>query len=262
MRCATVSVIDRGQGIPREELGKLFQPFQRLSVRPTAGETSTGLGLAITRNIIWAHAGDVQVESEQGRGSTFRMLLPLPTLNTLVEQGKALQQQQPQEQGRRSSTTGFTRRPPAKVSFNVLVADDNAINLRLLTLILKRQGHAVWTAKDGQEALDLFLELGAHEHFHILLIDEEMPHMCGAELIGHIRQHEAELGLPRIPLVSASGHADSEHKRAILEAGADDVCPKPFSAAGLLDVVERLAARYYLDRLAALPMMDHGEGRA
>lgn len=73
---ALVEVIDQGQGIPSSELRKLFQPFGRTSVRPTEGESSTGLGLAIGRRLVEAHGGRLEVESEPGRGSLFRARLP------------------------------------------------------------------------------------------------------------------------------------------------------------------------------------------
>ena len=73
---AVVSVIDEGQGIPPEEFPRLFHAFSRTSVQPTAGEPSTGLGLAICKKIILAHGGRIWVESAPGRGSTFRFTLP------------------------------------------------------------------------------------------------------------------------------------------------------------------------------------------
>jgi len=70
------SVTDEGPGIPREEQHLLFSEFHRLSIRPTDGETSTGLGLAIAKKIIEAHNGRIEVETREGMGSTFRLLLP------------------------------------------------------------------------------------------------------------------------------------------------------------------------------------------
>ena len=76
---AVISVKDQGQGIPANEIDKLFKPFQRTSVRSTGGEDSTGLGLAIVRKIVMGHQGQVWVESEVGKGSTFYVALPLLT---------------------------------------------------------------------------------------------------------------------------------------------------------------------------------------
>jgi signal transduction histidine kinase len=75
----TVSVADNGQGIPYTEQKLLFKPFEKLSVKSTAGEHSTGLGLSIVRNIIVAHGGKIWVKSEEGRGSTFYFSLPSQT---------------------------------------------------------------------------------------------------------------------------------------------------------------------------------------
>ena len=72
-----ISVIDQGQGIPTEELGKLFEPFEKTSVRATGGEKSTGLGLAIVKKIIEGHQGKIWTESEVGKGSKFHFTLPL-----------------------------------------------------------------------------------------------------------------------------------------------------------------------------------------
>jgi signal transduction histidine kinase len=72
-----ISVADQGQGIPREEMSKMFQYFGRTNVLPTAGEKSTGLGLAIAKRMVEAHGGKIGVESEPGKGSTFTFTLPL-----------------------------------------------------------------------------------------------------------------------------------------------------------------------------------------
>jgi signal transduction histidine kinase len=71
-----VEVRDQGKGIPAKEIGRLFHLYQKTSVRPTGGEQSTGLGLAIARQIVEAHGGKVGVESKVGRGSTFHFTLP------------------------------------------------------------------------------------------------------------------------------------------------------------------------------------------
>ncbi len=72
-----MSVADGGQGIPAEDLAKLFQEFGKTSVRPTKGESSFGLGLAIARRMVEAHGGRIWADSEAGAGSTFYFTLPL-----------------------------------------------------------------------------------------------------------------------------------------------------------------------------------------
>ena len=69
-------IIDQGAGIPDDELPKLFGEFQRLSTQPTAGESSTGLGLSIAKKIAMAHNGDIEVSSRKNEGSTFSLILP------------------------------------------------------------------------------------------------------------------------------------------------------------------------------------------
>ena len=73
-----ISVHDTGQGIPSSEMNKLFKPFQKMSVKTTSGESSTGLGLVIVRKIIEAHHGKVWAESHLNIGTTFSISLPLP----------------------------------------------------------------------------------------------------------------------------------------------------------------------------------------
>jgi signal transduction histidine kinase len=75
-KSVVVSISDRGQGIPQNELEKLFKPFQKTSVKSTGGEKSTGLGLMIVKKIITGHHGEIWVESQEGKGSTFNFSLP------------------------------------------------------------------------------------------------------------------------------------------------------------------------------------------
>ena len=72
-----ISVADQGPGIPSEDIDKLFGTFQKLSVQPTAGEKSTGLGLSIVKQIVNAHGGEITVDSKVGKGSVFTVRIPV-----------------------------------------------------------------------------------------------------------------------------------------------------------------------------------------
>jgi len=76
-----ITVTDQGPGIPSEDLGRLFDTFEKLSAQPTGGEKSTGLGLSIVKNIVDAHGGEIEVDSEVGRGTTFIVHLPVESAN-------------------------------------------------------------------------------------------------------------------------------------------------------------------------------------
>jgi hypothetical protein len=83
---AVVSVQDQGQGIPADELDKLFKPFSRTTVKSTSGEKSSGLGLAIARRIATEHSGKLWVESAVGQGTTFYLALPLLTKEEITNE--------------------------------------------------------------------------------------------------------------------------------------------------------------------------------
>jgi signal transduction histidine kinase len=78
------AVRDQGQGIPAHELDKLFEPFQKMSVKGTVGEKSTGLGLSIVKKIVQGHGGEIWVESQVGIGTTFFVSLPRPSEGSVV----------------------------------------------------------------------------------------------------------------------------------------------------------------------------------
>ncbi len=80
-RILDIAVTDQGPGIPSEDLDRLFDTFEKLSAQPTGGEKSTGLGLSIVKSIVDAHGGEIEVDSEVGRGTTFIVHLPVESAN-------------------------------------------------------------------------------------------------------------------------------------------------------------------------------------
>ncbi|HEY0005556.1 MAG TPA: ATP-binding protein [Pyrinomonadaceae bacterium] len=208
-----LTVSDTGAGMSQEVRSRVFDPFFT-----TKGKAGMGLGLAVSFGIIRRHEGTIEIESEVGRGSTFRIRLPLarcvqqpasqtsplvslPPLNT--ETGPAI---------RPSSPTELAR---------ILIVDDEAYVCEILRDILLSEGCEVATANGGHEGLATF-EAGA---FDAVFTDLGMPEMCGWELARAIRERDQEIP---IAVITGWGEAvGSDKQRA---AQVDWVVAKPFHA--------------------------------
>lgn len=120
---------------------------------------------------------------------------------------------------------------------NVLVADDNAINRRLMKAIIGRMGHDVIFAMDGREALEV-----SRQGCDIILMDMQMPVMDGVTSAREIRRREAAEGLPKVPIVALTATASDEVRKRCLDAGMDDYLTKPLELAKLEKILAGLVA--------------------
>lgn len=237
---AIIAVADQGPGIPKEELGRLFRPFGRTSVQSTAGEKSTGLGLAIARRIVEGHGGRIWVESEVGRGSTFRVALPMADpVDVSREPAPAMPKPCPSEAGGAALAAAFPGGP-----LRILVADDEAVSRALTKRVLERAGHHVTVVGGGEEAVAKVDQGG----FDALVLDLEMPGMGGLEAARTIRRAESRRPAEHIAILMLSGHDPAEVGASCLEAGAGACLRKPVSPKDLLAQIETLA----------LPVRDSG----
>jgi len=216
-----ISIIDQGQGIPPDDMKNLFTPFSRLSVKPTAGEGSTGLGLCIIKHIIEAHGGNIIVESTVGKGTKFKIILSL-----IATPMSRCQKNVPTEMG----TIG------SDAKMRILLADDNTITKSLVKQVLTKRGHVVDVASDGVQALDIYQRGEGKNRYDLLLIDEEMPLMNGSEVIEKIRSSDT-----LIPIISISGNATEDHKKVMRTVGANMCLPKPFQIVKLINAVEQFS---------------------
>lgn len=199
---ARVSVIDQGIGIPSREQEQLFQRFFRAGNANTRNYGGLGIGLYVSHEIVTQHGGRFEVESELGRGSTFRFILPLA-------------------------------RPlaAAAVRARILLVDDDPEILEVTGHILRDWGYAVDEARDGSTALALLR--GSRPD--LILVDLMMPVMDGWTLIQRLRDEKLALD---VPLVVFSADRDVPEKAEKLAAAAS--LRKPFALEELQDVVERL----------------------
>jgi len=208
-----IGVADTGPGIDRAQQAKLFQPFSQADSSTTRKFGGTGLGLAICRQLVRTMGGEIWVESEPGRGATFRVRVELPLASpaTAASDGPA---------------------PETDVgSLRVLVADDNAINLAVARTVLEAVGVEVLTAGDGAEALD---EL-RRSWIDLVLMDVHMPGMDGVEALVRIRA--GETGRPATPVIALTADAMAGVEADLLAHGFDAVEAKPVNPAKLIAAI-------------------------
>jgi PAS domain S-box-containing protein len=194
-----IRVRDTGTGMPDDVMDKIFEPF--FSTKEE-GE-GTGLGLSTAYSIIQSHDGFIDVDSERGRGTQFRVYLPVST-----------------DEQERPAVSGEPDGAAVGNGERVLLVDDEEFILETAREALFDAGYRVFTAERGEAALDRIEE----DEIDIVVTDLRMPEMDGFDLIRTLRARH-----PNLPIVAASGVADGRTDEA-LEAGANAFLAKPFSA--------------------------------
>jgi signal transduction histidine kinase/class 3 adenylate cyclase/CheY-like chemotaxis protein len=231
-----LEVEDNGIGIPRDQLGRIFERFVQVERRATRRHEGTGIGLALVREIVTLHGGTITVESEPGRGSTFIITLPrgAATADAIVKVEDDESVVLPVASGHTSermadvaeALEAGSRRPL------VLVVDDNADMRGYLARLLSNH-YRIILARDGVEGM----QQAAAFHPDLILTDLMMPRMSGDDLLKAVRGDDE---LCTTPVVFLTARTGSEVQVKSLEAGADDYIAKPFDENEILARVGKL----------------------
>jgi diguanylate cyclase (GGDEF)-like protein/PAS domain S-box-containing protein len=255
-QAAVLQVSDTGIGIAESELPKLFNRFYRIKGARGRSEEGTGIGLAMVLELAKLHGGIATVQSNQGKGSTFTVIVPLgrdhlpaehvsDTTQTAyaASSATAIIEEISQWTGMDGHEEQTTALEPSQSSADistgeakptVLIADDNADMRGYLCRLLRNEYH-VLSAANGQQALQL-----ARTHQpDLLLSDVMMPGLDGFELLSTLRQQPA---LTTMAVILLSARAGEEARIEGLQAGADDYLTKPFNARELLARVHGMVA--------------------
>jgi len=212
-------VRDTGVGISPAARLRLFRPFEQgaeLQVRRKGG---TGLGLAICRQLVELMGGEIDVESESGRGARFWFEIDLERAPAHGSFAPAI------------PTTAAAA--PVARHLRVLVAEDTPANQIVARAMLEKMGHEVEVANDGGEAL-VAAKAG---RFDVILMDVQMPTMDGHEATRRIRALGGAAG--RVPIIALTAFAQQTDRELALAAGMTDYLSKPIRAASLAAMIEK-----------------------
>jgi two-component system, chemotaxis family, CheB/CheR fusion protein len=207
------SVSDTGIGIPRKNQDRLFQPFTQIDPSFSKKFAGVGLGLAISKRLAELMGGEISVESEPGKGSTFTM--------TLVTE-KA-------DEEARKTPASLTL--PDIPPLSILIAEDNAVNRLFLRRALITAGHKVDEAENGKHALEMLKD----NHFDLVLMDIQMPEMDGLEAMRRIRSGKNDKA--DIPIIALTAYAMKGDREKFLDNGMDGYVTKPVDFGELARVI-------------------------
>ncbi|MGE5462636.1 MAG: ATP-binding protein [Syntrophothermus sp.] len=204
------AVRDTGIGIPPEKMGELFKPFSQIDAPGRRKDAGTGLGLAICSRLVELMGGSIAADSAPGKGSTF-------SFNIKTKAGSPEQLPAMPVHTQRKLDTALAKRMPLRI----LVAEDNAVNQKLMRQVLSQMGYSADVAGSGLEAL----EAVRRHDYDIVFMDVEMPGMDGLEAT---RAIVGSMPPDRRPvIVGATASTMEEDRRECLEAGMDAYIAKP-----------------------------------
>mgnify|MGYP003546421880 FL=1 len=200
-------VTDTGQGIAKEELNKLFDPFVQ-TASGIQSQAGTGLGLAISRQFAKLMAGTIQVQSSLGVGSTFTFNIQVELADSPTKERKFIQR--------------VKQLAPGQANYRIAVVDDRETNRLVLVKLLASVGFQPRTATNGQEAIALWQSWQPD----LIWMDMRMPIIDGYEATRQIKQQS---NVKRTIIIAITASAFEEQRAKILDAGCDDLVAKPFT---------------------------------
>lgn len=220
----TIEVEDSGMGIDEDDQKRIFEPFTQLGLQ--GGSKGTGLGLSITQQFVQMMGGTISVESTPGKGSIFKLELPVTEAN----EGDVIMAD------KRGVVSALA---PDQKSFRILIVEDQADNQELLSRLLVSVGFQVKVAENGEQGVALFQSWNPH----FIWMDQRMPVMDGVTATQRIR---ALPGGQEVKIVAVTASAFSDERQEILDSGMDDYISKPYRSAEIYECLEKHLGVTYL----------------
>jgi signal transduction histidine kinase len=218
---------DTGIGMDADFLPRLFEPFSQEDATTTNRYGGSGLGMAITKNMVDLMGGSIEVESEKGRGTVFTVKIPLR---------KA-------EDARPSAPAEHLAEPGASLEgLHVMIAEDVPLNAEVLSDLLEMEDISCEWAENGKRAMELF-EQSEAGHFDAILMDMRMPVMDGLTATREIRKLE-RADAKSIPIIALTANAFEEDVKNCLEAGMNAHLSKPVDVDRLKEMLSGMLSRH------------------
>ncbi len=228
------SITDEGIGIAKEKISYLFQPFSQIDGSYTRKFGGTGLGLAISKQFINLMNGDINVESEEGKGSRFFFTLrlkPPADKSLLASAGKPAIRTKEEPKIAAAGDLALIKKQRAK--YKLLLAEDNFINQKVALRILSDAGYLTDAVTNGKAAY----EAVSSNDYSLVLMDIQMPEYDGFTGTKMIRGIENEKC--KVPILAITAHALSGDKEKCIEAGMNDYLSKPIIADQMIGMIDR-----------------------
>lgn len=233
--CLRIS--DTGIGIEPERIQQIFEPFAQADASMSRRFGGTGLGTTIARQLVELMGGEIRVSSVPEQGSTFAVRLPLEPLDDLTAQLA-------------NKTAGNIELPPLRI----LVADDVAENVQLMEVMLRAEGHRVYSAGNGLSAFERVVD----DRFDLILMDMQMPEVDGLEATRIIRRYEANMGYPPTPIIALTASVLDRDREAARAAGMEGFASKPVDREALKREIARVLGLQLADEVSLKPATARG----
>lgn len=219
-------IIDTGIGISADDQTKLFTPFFQASGNKLIHPEGTGLGLNISKRLIDLMGGQIGLISEKGKGSTFWFTIPFKLNKEFYEPVEPVST----EKNFNGKVNGSVRR--------ILVAEDDAINQKLIGVILSKEGYKFDFAQNGKIAFEKYKS----NPYDFILMDIDMPVMDGIEATIRIREYESQNKMAhRTKIIAVTAKIVSSDQEKCFQAGMDGFISKPFKPEELIKTIKKLS---------------------
>lgn len=224
-----IAVEDTGVGVKEKDIARIFETFNRLDMEASRNEEGTGLGLAVTNQLVSMMGGKLEVKSEFGKGSVFSFAIPQKIINP-----SPLGDFQEQYDKSVKNSISYREKFIAPLA-KILVVDDNAMNLAVAQDLLRKTKLQIDVASSGGECLEML----KRKEYHLICMDHMMPVMDGVQTLQAIRAMEDNPSR-NIPVIALTANAVVGAKEFYLNAGFEDYLSKPIEP----DKLEEMMIQY------------------